>query len=352
MRSDLFSSNGVFKKAVSLTITLSFVVSLDIFAQREAVLPELPSKYKLLEANATPAQRTTLENQRKWITENKRNFNVGATAVAVKGFAAPSEGIRREMPPIRANKEITASGKEALSALRSPCVGTAKLYDARERGYITPIRNRSLTCRYNDYAYAAIAAFEASYIRVNGMPPKGIDLSEQYVANCMLQKECSYWWEYAALAWIVDNKIHLEDESVIKEGSSTDCPSATPATNYVATDWGWVKEGSEMATVAEIKQAICKYGTVTSAVKVTNMFFAYTNGVFYEFDSHGKNDLMYGNHSVLIIGWDDDKGAWLIKNSWGTNWGEEGYMWIRYNSNEIGARAAWVIAKKNSQVRQ
>ena len=73
---------------------------------------------------------------------------------------------------------------------------------------------------------------------------------------------------------------------------------------------------------------------------------AYTNGVFYELESRPTNDLFHGNHSVLIIGWDDDKGAWLIKNSWGTYWGEDGYMWIKYNSNDIGKKAAWVVAKK------
>lgn len=45
-------------------------------------------------------------------------------------------------------------------------------------------------------------------------------------------------------------------------------------------------------------------------------------------------------------GMDDSKQAWKIKNSWGTAWGESGYMWIAYNSNSVGYGASWVQANK------
>jgi cathepsin L len=75
------------------------------------------------------------------------------------------------------------------------------------------------------------------------------------------------------------------------------------------------------------------------AVRVTSAFQHYTGGVFNERDGGNVN------HGVTLIGWDDNKQAWLIKNSWGTGWGEDGYMWINYNSNSIGYRAAWVQAR-------
>ncbi|MDY7008249.1 MAG: C1 family peptidase, partial [Cyanobacteriota bacterium] len=79
---------------------------------------------------------------------------------------------------------------------------------------------------------------------------------------------------------------------------------------------------------------------VVSAVYMTDVFHAYKGGVY--------NENAYGtpNHAVTIIGWDDRKRAWLVKNSWGTDWGEDGYIWIAYNTNRIGYGAAWVDARK------
>ncbi len=45
-------------------------------------------------------------------------------------------------------------------------------------------------------------------------------------------------------------------------------------------------------------------------------------------------------------GWDDAKQAWLLRNSWGTWWGDSGYAWIGYHTNNIGYGAIWVVAKK------
>jgi cathepsin L len=90
-----------------------------------------------------------------------------------------------------------------------------------------------------------------------------------------------------------------------------------------------------------MKDAICKYGAIAACVKVTPAFQAYKNGVFNEFAYvSGEKDI---NHAITIVGWDDKKNAYLVKNSWGPQWGDDGYVWVEYGCNNIGYGATWAV---------
>ncbi|MBQ7595083.1 MAG: hypothetical protein IJU45_00290, partial [Clostridia bacterium] len=88
-----------------------------------------------------------------------------------------------------------------------------------------------------------------------------------------------------------------------------------------------------------IKQAIIDNGSIT--------FSYYHNNMFMQSDSENgtryfQRSVTSTNHTAVIVGWDDDykkenfsrspeeDGAWLVKNSWGTSWGDDGYLWISY----------------------
>jgi TolA-binding protein len=106
-----------------------------------------------------------------------------------------------------------------------------------------------------------------------------------------------------------------------------------------------VHEWGGQASVDEIKSALCKYGPVSSSVAVTPLFRAYTGGVFDEMSG------AFTNHAVVIVGWDDERGAWLMRNSWDTWWGEDGHMWIKYGSNSIGKSAVWGLAVEDKSAK-
>jgi cathepsin L len=65
----------------------------------------------------------------------------------------------------------------------------------------------------------------------------------------------------------------------------------------------------------------------------------YTGGVL----NRCKSRVNFTNHAIILCGWDDAKGAWLLKNSWGTGWGENGYMWIPYGCDKVGDGAHYFI---------
>lgn len=317
---------------------------------------ELPAKYKLREVNAPLAVKNRIAAQRTLITQQKLKYNVGFTGVSNKTLAqitgeketTPQEVIR--VKSIVVNRKLSASALEIIKNYLVSCIASKRAYDARTQYYVTPVRDQQCG---NCWSYSAMGAFEGSYLRVNGAnatSSAGLNTSEQYVVNCSGAGNCGPegGLAYKVFEWMVDNNKNVEKESVLPDGGSVGaCSGGVPATNYYATDWGVVDPSGDVtkiASVASIKDALCKYGPIAASLVSTQNFQDYTNGVFYETASNYASPS--SNHAVLIVGWDDDKNAWLIKNSWGTDWGEDGYGWIDYGSNNIGRRASWVIAKK------
>jgi predicted secreted protein len=97
--------------------------------------------------------------------------------------------------------------------------------------------------------------------------------------------------------------------------------------------------------------ALVQHGPLAVCITATDALQGYAGGVF---DEGSTADI---NHVVTLIGWNDDKQAWIIKNSWGSTWGEEaggpqgqkGYAYVSYTKgNNIGFAAAWIDAKQQN----
>ena len=61
-----------------------------------------------------------------------------------------------------------------------------------------------------------------------------------------------------------------------------------------------------------------------------------------------KRDVLLGGHVVLVVGYDDSKKLWIVRNSWGTTWGDKGYFYLPYNYLLTQSQLAsdmWVIDK-------
>jgi hypothetical protein len=106
-----------------------------------------------------------------------------------------------------------------------------------------------------------------------------------------------------------------------------------------AASWDYVNAPpDELPSVEQLKTALVEHGPLVAPIVYDECLAKYKSGVFNE------QNLGMINHAVLLIGWDDAKEAWLVKNSWGEEWGENGFAWIKYGSNNIGVFAAWIDA--------
>lgn len=119
--------------------------------------------------------------------------------------------------------------------------------------------------------------------------------------------------------------------------------------NYRATDVQFFKTTDDAngalnsETVNTVKQAVYNNGSATCGITWDSSMIQEDKVSYYNSDDNARND---SNHEVLIVGWDDDysadhfegvtkNGAWLVRNSWGNNIGDNGYFWVSYQDKSL-----------------
>ena len=190
------------------------------------------------------------------------------------------------------------------------------------------------------------------------------------------QKQCESCWVFSAVGVVeamtrIEHSIWaLRSEGDVHDGLGASCAqTGGPATafdwmkkNGVADPGCWPYETGNLPykptadrsgrtvrltdyvtlnDVADQKTWIDNNGPLSACFTCYNDFFAYgpNSGVYHCNTASG----VAGGHCIVIVGYDDTKKAWLIRNSWGTGWGMQGYCWFAYGQCDIDSYSKYGV---------
>jgi len=216
---------------------------------------------------------------------------------------------------------------EALDELPPPLLtNTLPLFDWRALDGVTPVTDQA-NCG-SCWDFAGTAAFESAYLISEHIVP---DFSEQAVLSCNTYGDdcgggqCDHVFNF----FISEGAV---DETCMPYQADDTVPCTMDECDIIA----YLQSYSPVPNnVNAIKNALA-INPVTTYFCVFDDFNAYSDGC-YEHDYNAGDPL---NHAVLIVGWDDNmcdgEGAWIVKNSWNTNWGDDGFFYMKYSSSGIG----------------
>ena len=191
--------------------------------------------------------------------------------------------------------------------------------------YTTPVKNQvpAPTCE----AYALCASLETLMQKEIGHP-YGPDLSETHLyfyaggtirgGGVLLGDAAEYLIEYG-----VPDEGCFPDPKRPYDFPFESLPDWEQRTIKIQ-EWGWVDNNLD-----SIKQALVNYGPLVICVVQRPDFLSYSGGIYFP---SSWQDIVSG-HVITIVGYNDDQQCWIVKNSAGEKWGEDGYVRIAYTAD-------------------
>ncbi len=206
------------------------------------------------------------------------------------------------------------------------------------------------------YAFGASACAEGTYNVATGNYDANVaDFSEAYIAWClgsMATYNDNFYgcdgadYTYSELQALCDIGTINESYFPYSDADGQSCPSAaTNAPKTKFTSWYRVT----CSDIEAIKTAIMTYGVVDAAVYATTSFQNYSGGIFTDSYTTCSSNPCYNtptNHAIALVGWGTDATTgdyWILRNSWGSSWGENGYMRIDATSARVACEVCYMV---------
>ena len=235
-----------------------------------------------------------------------------------------------------------------------PLPSSFDLRDINGHSYIGPVRDQGHcgSC----YSFGALATAEAVYNRhFNLYDEAAIDLSESFIVWSLSPlyegiMGCDGAYLGEALTAVVEHGVPLDVDFpyVITDPGPENYHWDAPRIGFA--EWYHIPPNDIETT----RRIIQRFGAVRAGVNVDEVegtFQGYSGGIYQNRDTLIDSIMPYessANHIVSLVGWEDDPGDggmgyWILRNSWDTGWGEDGYMRIRYTSAKASMLGAYIL---------
>lgn len=237
------------------------------------------------------------------------------------------------IPPKDLEARIARSWIKHARAIKALPTVTADKYDARELGLVGPIKNQG-NCG-SCYTFSAVGPAETAFVKAGHGKAESFILSEQNLLDCYNVGGCGGGWPEECAAIAKEKGLPLTADYGPYEARSGRCKPSTKL--FRIDDYGYVGSSSGVPSAQAIKDAMIRYGPISVCVAADNALSNYRGGIF---KGNGRSI----NHAVMLVGWrmEGGKTIWIMRNSWGTGWGMNGYAEMEEGANQIGDSALWV----------
>ena len=274
---------------------------------------------------------TVFHVNKNMINEHNRRYELGQHSYKLKlnkfadlmteEFAAMVNGYRQ-------HQKVRGEAPTHL-----PLASEVKLptsIDWRTKGAVTPVKDQGQcgSC----WAFSSTGSLEGQHFRKTGQL---VSLSEQNLVDCsggFGNDGCEGGLMDDAFRYIKANG-GIDTETSYPYQAEDD-PCRFNKQDIGATDVGYmdIPEGNEQA----LKEAVAIHGPVSIAIDASQSSFQFYHSGVYDDPNCSSTQL---DHGVLAVGYgtDADSGRdyWLVKNSWSPSWGDEGYIKIARNENNV-----------------
>ncbi|MDO5852403.1 MAG: C1 family peptidase [Methanobacteriaceae archaeon] len=235
----------------------------------------------------------------------------------------------------------------------NPVVVLPETYDLRKLGLVTPVKNQA--GKGSCWAFGIISVIESTLLKQSHTT---YNFSENHMQNMMglysligtnMYDFGTFYMSMGYLAsWL--GVVNSSDDPY------QDFNMISPKIDEIfhIQDIIWIDTKKNVTDNDKIKEAIIKYGALETTYCHNNKYYNEITHSYY------LNETEPLNHAISIVGWDDNydknnfnipapaNGAFIVKNSWGNNWGEDGYFYLSYYDTVFASAGCLAIPSVES----